>query len=238
MNEYYYDLHVHSCLSPCADDDMTPGNIVGMAVVQGLDIVALTDHNSCKNCPAFFAQAEKYGITAVAGMEVTTSEDIHLICLFPNLESAMEFDGLVSDALVKVKNKPQIFGRQLIIDENDEVAGEIEPLLINATRLDVKGAYDACTSLGGICYPAHIDRDSAGIIAVLGDFPEDVPFAAFELNDKALLEEYRERFAHLKEKRFVVSSDAHHLWSVSEAENKLSLKGEDKAREIINYLRG
>ena len=91
MREYACDLHVHSCLSPCGDEDMTPGNIAGMAVLNGLDIVALTDHNSSKNCPAFFAQAKAQGIIPVAGMELTTAEDIHMICLFRTLEDALSF---------------------------------------------------------------------------------------------------------------------------------------------------
>ena len=92
MNKYFYDLHVHSCLSPCGDDDNTPNNLAGMATLCGLNIVALTDHNTAKNCPAFFEAAKRQGIIPVAGMEVTTSEDIHAVCLFETLEGAMEFD--------------------------------------------------------------------------------------------------------------------------------------------------
>ncbi|MBQ6789278.1 MAG: PHP domain-containing protein [Clostridia bacterium] len=235
---FSYDLHVHSCLSPCADDDMTPGNIAGMAAVQGLDVVALTDHNSAKNCPAFFAHAEKFGIIPIAGMELTTAEDIHMLCLFPTLEAALKFDAVVEESLIKVKNKPRIFGNQYIMNGDDEVAGEVEHLLINATSIDVASAWRMCLDLGGACYPAHIDRDSNGMLAVLGDFPEDVPFAAFELNDKQSYHSLAERLPHLKEKRYVVSSDAHNLWSVSEAENTVVLDGDDKALSLIKYLRG
>ena len=92
MNRFYYDLHVHSCLSPCGDADNTPNNILGMASLDEIDIVALTDHNSAKNCPAFFAAAENYGIIPIAGLELTTSEDIHVVCLFETLLDAIEFD--------------------------------------------------------------------------------------------------------------------------------------------------
>ena len=235
---FSYDLHVHSCLSPCADDDMTPGNIAGMAAVQGLDVVALTDHNSAKNCPAFFAHAEKFGIIPIAGMELTTAEDIHMLCLFPTLEAALKFDAVVEESLIKVKNKPRIFGNQYIMNVDDEVAGEVGHLLINATSIDVASAWRMCLDLGGACYPAHIDRDSNGMLAVLGDFPEDVPFAAFELNDKQSYHSLAERLPHLKEKRYVVSSDAHNLWSVSEAENTVTLEGDDKVLSLIKYLRG
>ena len=243
MNKYFYDLHIHSCLSPCADDDMTPANIAGMASVQGLNIVALTDHNSCKNCPAFFTHAKRYGIVPVAGMELTTAEDIHVICLFPTLESAMEFDLIVSEKLIKVENKPKIFGNQLLLDENDEVVGEEKYLLINATSLDLESAYKLCDSFGGVCYPAHIDRESGGLIAVLGDFPSEPHYSAFELNFKDSFEEYTARYPAIVNKQFVVSSDAHNLWSISEAENFLELDDEPyssaKVREaLIGYLKG
>ena len=91
MNRFYYDLHIHSCLSPCADNDNTPNNLAGMGKLNSLDIMALTDHNSSLNCPAFFKAAEKNCIIPIAGMELTTSEDIHAVCLFENLESALEF---------------------------------------------------------------------------------------------------------------------------------------------------
>ena len=83
-----YDLHLHSCLSPCGDDDMTPANIVGMAAVMGLELIALTDHNSAKNCPAFLKMAEEYGILALPGMELTTEEEVHVVCLFSELDAA------------------------------------------------------------------------------------------------------------------------------------------------------
>ena len=109
MTELAYDLHIHSCLSPCGDDDMTPANIAGMAALKGLDAVALTDHNSCKNCPAFLAAAKEYGIIGIPGMELTTSEEVHAVCLFPELYQAMEFDRFVYSRLIKVKNRPEIF---------------------------------------------------------------------------------------------------------------------------------
>lgn len=243
MTRYFYDLHIHSCLSPCADDDMTPANIAGMAAIQGLGIVALTDHNSVKNCPAFFKHAKRHGIVPIAGMELTTAEDIHVICLFPTLEIALDFDAIVSEKLIKIKNKPAIFGNQYIMDENDEISGIEENLLINATSLDIETAYKTVTSLGGVCYPAHIDRESGGMIAVLGDFPADVPFASFELNDKASYDSYSNRFPQIKDKNYVVSSDAHNLWSISEAENCVDIDDEPYsslkvASELIKYLGG
>lgn len=95
MNGLYYDLHLHSCLSPCGDDDMTPANIVGMAAVKGLDVIALTDHNSCKNCPAAIHHGQQYGVIVIPGMELCTIEEVHIICLFPELDAALAFDQYV-----------------------------------------------------------------------------------------------------------------------------------------------
>ena len=226
MNPFFYDLHVHSCLSPCGDDDMTPANIAGMAAVNGLNIVALTDHNTSKNCPSFFFHAKRYGIVPVAGMELTSSEDIHVICLFPTLESAMEFDGFVDSRRVKIANRKEIFGNQFIMDENDEVSGEEPDLLINATTIDLETAYSEVIKRGGACYPAHVDRESGGMIAVLGDLPDRPVYSCFELNDKASHDEYLEKYPKLRDKRYIVSSDAHYLWKMSPAENTIVLDDE------------
>ncbi|MBE6632307.1 MAG: PHP domain-containing protein [Ruminococcaceae bacterium] len=168
VTDLSYDLHIHSCLSPCGDDDMTPANIAGMAHIKGLDVAALTDHNTCKNCPAFFEACEYYGVVPVAGMELTTAEDIHMIALFPELSSAMNFSAEIEKHMFRIKNDPDIFGRQLILDCEDRIIGEEENLLVNATDLDVDSAVNLCKSLGGIMYPAHIDRNSNGMAAILG----------------------------------------------------------------------
>ncbi len=242
MSRYKCDLHIHSCLSPCGDNDMTPGNIVGMAMLNGLDIVALTDHNTSKNCPAFFEIAKKHGIIAVAGMELTTSEDVHVVCLFRSLESAMEFDRFVDGKRFKIKNEAEIFGHQYIVDENDEVVGEEESLLINATMLSLSEAYNEVLTRGGVCLPAHIDRDANGMISMLGDFPPEPLFTAFELNDGLNLDAYQKMFPIIKDREllYVVSSDAHYLTDISEDGFAVELDAmganEDVTDRLIDYL--
>ena len=108
-----------------------------MASLCGIDILALTDHNSCKNCPAFFEATKKYGITAIAGMELTTSEDIHVVCLFEFLDDAMRFDEFVTQHHTKIKNRPEIFGEQLILGENDQLVSTVDDLLIVATSISL-----------------------------------------------------------------------------------------------------
>ncbi len=242
MNRYFYDLHVHSCLSPCADDDNTPNNLAGMAAVCGLQIMALTDHNTCENCPAFFAAAKKNGIIAVAGMELTTAEDIHVICLFEDLSNAMRFSKEIDSRRIKIENRTDIFGNQLLMDENDEVIGEEPHLLSNATTVSIDDAPDLVRSFGGICYPAHIDREANGIISVLGMLPKTPRFSCVEFHSAAKIAEYEERF-DLRAITKVVSSDAHYLGDVNENENSFLLPDEpySSARvreELFKVLRG
>ena len=128
----YYDLHLHSCLSPCGDNDMTPYNLVNMAKIFGYDIIALTDHNSCKNCESAMKIGERIGITVVPGMELCTSEEIHNVCLFPALHTAMEFSDYIYSTLPPVKNKEKIFGEQLVMDCEDGILQREEILLFCA----------------------------------------------------------------------------------------------------------
>ena len=233
MKDYYYDLHIHSRLSPCGDNDMTPNNIAGMGVVAKLDIMALTDHNTCLNCPAFFKAAENNGIVPVAGMELTTAEDIHLVCLFERLDDAMKFGEEVNSRRILIKNRTDVFGEQLIMDENDEIIGGDEHLLSNATQITVDEAPELVKSFGGICYPAHIDREANGIVATLGVFPDEPYFPCAELHDSEKTDEYVSRFPILADKPLVVSSDAHYLWDISGRLNRFSLDCEPETPENI-----
>lgn len=243
MSTYKCDLHIHSCLSPCGDDDMTPANIVGMAQLNGLNIVALTDHNTSKNCPAFFIQARAQGLIPVAGMELTTSEDIHVVCLFPTLEDAMDFDVFVEKHRFPFPNNPDIFGHQYIMNENDQIIGEDEFLLINASDISLEEAFSEVRKRNGVCYPAHIDRQSNGIIAVLGTFPPEPHYTAYELNSADSLEEYMERFPMIRSLSRTVSSDAHYLWDISEDGFNIELDDEPYSsarvrQKLIDYLLG
>lgn len=232
MNRYYYDLHVHSCLSPCGDDDNTPNNIAGMASLCGLNIVALTDHNSTENCPAFFEAAKRYGIVPIAGMELTTSEDIHVICLFETLDGAMKFSKKVSDLRIQIKNRPDIFGNQLILDGQDNVIGEEENLLINATLISINEVPMLVREFGGICYPAHIDRQSNGIISVLGTFPDSPHFNCVELHDGKNCDEYIKKY-NLQNKKIIVSSDAHRLTDMRDKENYFDIDDEPYSSNLV-----
>ena len=222
MSRFYYDLHIHSCLSPCADDDNTPNNILGMASLAGLDIVALTDHNTAKNCPAFFAAAERYGIIPIAGMEFTTSEDIHAVCLFEHLSDAMDFDKSLDAYRIFIENRPEIFGNQLILDKDDSIIGEEKNLLINALQISIEDLPAIVEEFSGICFPAHIDRTSNGIIATLGDFPKTPDFPCVEFHNPDNIPTITQKYG-LYDKTVIVSSDAHNLSDIRDGEHYFEL---------------
>ena len=232
MNRYYYDLHIHSCLSPCGDNESTPASLAGMAAVIGLDILALTDHNSARNCPAFFAAAEEVGIIPIAGMELTTAEDIHVVCLFPTLGDALRFNDLVDERIMKVKNRPAIFGEQLIMNELDEVIGRVDNLLSVATDISVEALPEIVADYNGICYPAHIDRDSNGIIAILGTLPDEPHFNTVELRDKEKLALYTKKYG-LGERNIIFSSDSHLLGVMNDRENYIELDADPDDKDAV-----
>lgn len=235
MPSLYYDLHIHSCLSPCGDDDSTPGNIVGMAMIKGLDVIAVTDHNSCKNCPAVLKYAREYGITVLPGMELTTAEEVHVLCLFAHLSDALAFDAYVYDRLPTIQNREDIFGHQYLCDEDDQITGSIPYLLINATTISFDDVWELTANYNGIMIPAHIDKSSFSLIANLGFIPEDSRFTCAEVKDLSRLHELARLNPYLKSCRIINNSDAHQLELIHEPYHTLEVKSRDP-EEILRVL--
>ena len=228
----FYDFHVHSCLSPCADDDMTPFDIAGMARICGLDAIALTDHNSCLNLPAFFHACEYYEIIPIAGMELATSEEIHLICLFLDLASALEFSDFVESRLMKIKNKPNVFGHQYIYSPDETEKNECTLLLSAASSISLTEAFEKVTSYGGICYPAHIDRPSFSLTSVLGSFPDKPQFSYFELSNPENQNSIAIKHNSILKMKRLFGSDSHTLSNIGENMGFFNLA--DDFNEVYN----
>lgn len=203
---------------------MTPGNIIGMAVVKGLDVVALTDHNSCKNCPPFMKYAEEYGVIAIPGMELCTLEEVHVICLFSTLENAMDFDQYVYSKLIPVLNKENIFGKQQICDKEDMVIGSEPYLLINATNIPFDQVYDLVHKYHGIMIPAHIDKNSNSLLSNLGFIPPDSKFRCVELSNRKNKDSIQKSNPYLDKCKIITNSDAHYLEHINEPINWISSK--------------
>ncbi len=190
---------------------MTPNNIAGMAMLNGVRVAALTDHNTSKNCPAFFEACRKYGVVPIAGMELTTAEEIHLVCLFPTLEAATEFDAFVEEHRMKIKNRPEIFGEQLIMNGDDEVIGTDDYLLVLATDLGITDAAKEVKHRGGVAFPAHIEKPSSSVLAILGSFPKEPGFTAAEIFNTDNIEKLVNDEEELSSLVLLKNSDAHSL---------------------------
>ena len=233
--ELYYDLHVHSCLSPCADDDMTVNNIANMAMLCGLDIVALTDHNSLKNCPAYFSACTKTGVVPVAGAELCTREEVHALCLFPSLETGMAFDAYLEKLTPFFVNNPDIYGNQLILDGDDRVIAEEQKLLIASCDIGIEELPALMRRYGGIAVPAHIDRPSFSLLANLGFIPNEYEFTCYELKNIDALPRLTAANPALSKARIVSNSDAHSLGDIAGKPGRVSVRGKSAA-DLIHAL--
>lgn len=234
--ELYYDFHTHSCLSPCGDNDMTPYNLVNMSKLLGLDIIALTDHNTCKNCGAAVKVGEEIGLTVIPGMELCTSEEVHIVCLFPDVDTAMRFSDYILSTMPPVKNRPDIFGEQLVMDERDNVVSKEEILLTLASSVSISNVCELVESYGGVCYPAHIDRSSYSVLSNLGMITEDMGFCAVEMTADADRDALIKNHPILDGAKIFVDSDAHYLENLKDAENKIDLP-ENSAKAVIDYIK-
>jgi 3',5'-nucleoside bisphosphate phosphatase len=220
----YVDLHIHSALSPCSEKEMTPNNIVNMAYLKGLDIIAVTDHNSAENLAAVMKCAKQAGIIAVPGMEVETSEEVHVLCLLPDLEAALELQSIVYALLPDIKNREAIFGEQLILDEEDRIMGHCDRLLLTAAGLSLEEVFEAVEGLGGVAIPAHADRDSYSVLSNLGIIPEELNVKTVEISRECNMDEFISTRLWMKGYRWIRSSDAHRLGDILEKESSLELE--------------
>lgn len=213
----YYDLHIHSCLSPCGDNDMTPYNLVNMAALNGLQMIALTDHNSCLNCKSAMEAGREAGILVVPGMELCTSEEVHIVCLFPDLDSALAFNRYVESHTPPIANRPEIFGDQLVMDAQDNILAVHDTLLVTATDISISTVDELVLAHGGACFPAHIDRSSYSVLSNLGNFPEELGFTCAEVTAKGDIPGLTQQYALLQHMPLMLDSDAHYLENIQEA---------------------
>lgn len=215
---------------------MTPYNLVNMAKILGLDIIALTDHNSAQNCRAAMTVGESVGLTVVPGMELCTSEEVHIVCLFDDVNNAEAFSDYVLSTVPPVKNRPEIFGDQLMMNGGDGIVGTQELLLTTASGISIENAVETVGQYGGVCYPAHIDRSSYSVISNLGMITDEMNFAAVEMTENADQNEYRAKYPIIKDMPVFVSSDAHYLENMREAKHTIDI-AENSAKAAVEYIK-
>lgn len=211
MKLFLMDLHVHSVLSPCAELDMGAPDIISRCINEKIDMIAITDHNSVRNAQAVRKAADGSGIEVICGLEVQSSEDIHVLCLFPDFTHALDFEEWVWDRLPRIPNRPEKFGRQLLIDENNQILGETEFLLLQGIEATVDEIIAQTKICGGVCILAHIDRQVYSYVAVLGLIPDTLKVDAVELSGNITGEEALSWLEKAGHRTLIRSSDAHRL---------------------------
>ncbi|MDF2533070.1 MAG: hypothetical protein K0Q65_2651 [Clostridia bacterium] len=216
--KFAVDLHVHTALSPCGDDEMTPNNIVNMAMLKGLDIIAITDHNSCANVEAVMDAGRNKGLMVIPGIEVQSKEEVHLICLFKKIEKALEFGMLIYNSLADIPNNEVLFGKQIMMDASDNIIGKLDKLLLSSSTYSINEIFELVSKHDGLCIPAHIDRQGYSIISNLGFIPPNLKVTTVEISKNSTLESALEKMPFIKCYKQVISSDAHYLWDISERE--------------------
>jgi PHP family Zn ribbon phosphoesterase len=229
--KYKADLHIHSCLSPCASLDMSPRAIVERALELGINCLALTDHNSAGNCAAMARLCERSGILFFPGLEVTTAEEAHVLCLFGAVGSAEKLGGLIYGKLPHVENVPEKFGDQVLLNEDDEVEGFEERYLGIACGFGIDELRGEVKSLGGLFIPAHVDKPCFSVISQLGFLSGE--FSAVELSRAGAARE--SALALAKGYTAVSASDSHYIHTIGSAcvEFESETAGIDGYREAL-----
>lgn len=235
--KYCIDLHIHSALSPCADEEMTPNNIVNMAALMGLDIIAVTDHNTAGNCEAVIRCSKFTDILVIPGMEIETAEEVHLLCLLPDLKQAQLLQSYVYEALPRRKNPEEIYGKQLLFNAADEIVGHESRLLLTAVQLTLEETVRLVRELGGAAVPAHVDRKANSMLTTLGFIPPDLDFHYLELSAACRVNEFIAQYPHLQVYQFLQSSDAHRLEEMVKCNCSIELQ-EKSIPYLLHKLNG
>lgn len=211
MKQYRAELHIHTVLSPCAGIEMIPPLIVQEAISQGINLIAITDHNASYNASAVIQAAKGSGLTVLPGMELQTEEEIHSICLFDTLDQLDELQKIVDSKLPDMKNNIEYLGEQFVVDDEGEFIRREERLLITSAKLSIDKAFEIVTNLGGLFIPAHVNREAYGIISHLGFIPPDLKFDALEISRHLSIVECIDRFPQIKGYNIIQSGDVHYL---------------------------
>lgn len=217
-------MHVHTVLSPCGGLDMSPVKIINTARERNLDIIAITDHNSTMHCHSAWKLGKKYGIEVIAGVEVNTREEIHCLAYFGSLAAAGSFQHFIDGVLPRITNKPEYFGYQFIVDDDENIIGEEEKLLITALDAGIDEIERKVHELNGLFIPAHINRSSNGIYSQLGFIPPDLVVDALELKHDNFVGDFIKAHSEITGYSLVQNSDAHYLDAIGSAVTEMYLE--------------
>jgi PHP family Zn ribbon phosphoesterase len=211
LKTYVAELHLHTVVSPCAAVEMIPPLIVREALNQGINLIAVTDHNTNANVGAVQRAAAGTDLSVLPGMELQTREEVHLLCLFDTLGQSAAWQALIEARLPPLENNIEYFGEQFVVDETGEFIRRETQLLLTSAHITLSEAVTEVTGLGGLAIPAHVDRSSFSLMANLGFVPADVHFEALEISRHVSPDQARERFPQLKKFTLIQNGDVHHL---------------------------
>jgi len=224
LKEIKADLHIHSCLSPCGDTEMTPKMIVEKAVLKGLDVIGICDHNSTENVAAIKKVGEKNNLKVLGGMEVTSKEEVHILALFDEDNKLSKLQKIVYENL-KGKNNEELFGYQLVVNDQDEIIDLNTKMLIGATDLTVDEIVELIHSLNGLAIASHVDRERFSLIGQLGFVPEGLELDALELSPRYMSEKKKFDFPMASGYPLVTFSDAHYVNDIGETSTTFMIDG-------------
>lgn len=223
LKVYNCDLHIHTCLSPCAELDMHPKALVQKAIEKKLDMIAISDHNASANVQYVIAAAAGQNINVIPAMEITTSEEVHLLAFFASLPDLMKLQAVIDQHLFG-ENDETRFGVQAIVNELGEVEGINEQLLIGATDLPIDTLVHYIHQFGGLAIPAHIDRESFSVLSQLGFIDDNAHFDALEISKLTGMTQGRMQYTDLEQYSFLTSSDAHFIKDIGTSTTKMLLE--------------
>ncbi len=209
MKEFRADLHIHTVLSPCGSLEMSPENIIMSAKKKGLDIIGIADHNSTKQAVVIKELGKQHGIFVLCGAEINTKEEVHCLAFFEKEKELFEFQYYIDVHLPVIKNKPELFGDQVWVDEYGNILGEEERLLIVGLNQSIDEVADKVNDLGGIFIPAHVDRQRYSISSQLGFISSDLKVSALEVSRVSKLNSAYEKYSWIKNYPVITNSDAH-----------------------------
>jgi len=224
MKEFLADLHIHTVLSPCGDLEMTPLNIVDAALKQGLSMIAITDHNSTGMCRIISDYAVRKGLVVIPGAEVNTSEEVHCLALFGKWEEVGIFQNFLDEHLLRIQNRPSIFGDQVVVDLAENILYTEKRSLITGLKVSISEVEAKVHRLNGLFIPAHIYRRQNGIIHQLGMLPDDLNFDALELTPGSYCDEYMRKNKLADHQSWIFNSDAHYVDQIGKFSTRLFIE--------------
>jgi hypothetical protein len=226
---------------------MLPPLIVSEAKIRGIDLIAITDHNASANISAVQKAALGSGITVLPGMELQTKEEVHVICLFDSIEQIVQFQNIVDQKLPPIKNRPEFFGEQLVVDDKGDFVRKEERLLITSTDLSINEAFNLVDEIGGIFIPAHVNRKANGLLEILGFVPVDIPILALEISRHISPKDVKIFYPQINSFEIIQNGDVHRLsefigTTIFEIENpsiseiKLAIRKEADRSYFVNSI--